>query len=62
LETRLNFARELPRFVAEVRRIFTPAEMRQLLARTARKHRAASPRERIRSLQELLTAPQLGTS
>lgn len=34
-----EFARELPRFVARVRRMFTPQEMRTHLARTERKQR-----------------------
>ena len=72
-----EFARELPRFVAEVRRIFDPAEIREHLARIEREQAeddsfddedpydvAAAKKRRatFRSLKELLTAERLGTS
>jgi hypothetical protein len=40
--TRPEFARELPRFVAEVRRIFSPEEIQDHLARIEREDRAAT--------------------
>ena len=39
--TRPEFARELPRFVAEVRRLFSDEEIRDQLARIEREDRAA---------------------
>ena len=63
--TRTEFARELPRFVAEVRRIFSAAEIRDHLARIERERGRrgdAARRDRFRSLKELLTAEHLGTS
>ena len=75
--TRPEFARELPRFVAEVRRMFDPAEIRAHLARIEREQAdddafddddpydvAAAKKRRatLGSLNELLTAERLGTS
>jgi len=38
-----EFARELPRFVSKVRRMFTPEELRAHIARVEREHREKMP-------------------
>ena len=76
--SRPEFARELPRFVAYVRGLFSPQEMRTLLARIEReqtdefndddeliRESPAAAAERARQfaiVKELLTASELGTS
>ena len=76
-----EFARELPRFISEVRRMFTPEEMRTHIARLEReqsekavdvseedglfRESPAAAAERARqftTINELLTAAELGTS
>lgn len=75
--TRPEFARELPRFVSEVRRLFTPGELRTEIARIEREHAespagppeeddvftavSAQERQRFAIIGELLTASELGT-
>jgi hypothetical protein len=73
-----EFARELPRFVSEVRRLFTPEELRQEIERIGgeptESHamlpeddevfaaESAQEQQRFAIITELLTAPKLGTA
>ena len=73
-ESHPEFARALPHFVSEIRRMFTPEEIEEHLARveSARLQRAMDamdvydPEEagerRFEFVKELLTVPALGTS
>jgi hypothetical protein len=56
-----EFARALPKFVARVRRLFTPEEMRTHLARLEREQSELDPGQ-FTIMKELLTAAELGTS
>jgi hypothetical protein len=64
--TRPEFARELPRFVAEIRGLFSAEELQEHLARVEheRFQTAKTParRDRYMALKELLLAGHLGTS
>lgn len=76
--TRSEFARELPRFVSEVRRLFTPEELRKEIGCIGREHtephavlaeddevfaaESAQEQRRFAMITELLTAPELGTA
>ena len=73
-----EFARALPQFVSELRRMFTSEEIEEHLARTERERlqrdmdaydpeldnldASAAEARRFELLKELLTAPALGTS
>lgn len=69
---RREFARELPRFVAEIRDMFEPSDIRTYLeslehiefdvGNRCGQGARAQRRERFRLLKELLLAERLGTS
>ncbi len=61
--SRPEFARELPRFVAGVRDLFTPSEIHTHIARVERQRRRDQALlAEIATIKELLTAAALGTS
>jgi hypothetical protein len=59
---RPEFARELPRFVARVRGLFTPEELQTHITRIESPRAAAERARQFSTIKELLSAAELGTS